>query len=197
VVAGVVLLAGGEATRLPGKLALPSPDLPLVVRTYRNLAGERDIVLSRAATFDPALAALLPIPYVVDRSPARGPLAGLLTAFETVSWPLAFAIAGDMPFVDRAFLARLEAAWQPGDEALVPAYARDGATQIEPLAALYDRRAFLREGAHVLESRRGSIRLVLERLRTRYVETEDPRLFTNVNTPSDYAALRAQERQPA
>jgi len=194
---GVVLLAGGEATRLAGKLALPSSGVPLLVRTYRNLAGEREIVLSRAATFDPALAALLPIPAVVDRAPARGPLGGLLSAFESVTWPAAFAIAGDMPFVDRAFLERMEAAWLPGDEALVPAYARDGAMQSEPLAALYDRSAFLREGARVFESGRGSLRLVLERLRTRYLENEDPHLFANINTPADYAALRAQERQPA
>ena len=194
---GVVLLAGGKATRLPGKLSLPSPELPLVVRTYRNLAGEREFVLSRAAAFDPALAALLPIPFVVDRAPARGPLGGLLSALASVTWPAAFAIAGDMPFVDRAFLERLEAAWQPGDEALVPAYVRDGVTHTEPLAALYDRIAFLREGTRVFESGHGSVRFVLERLRTRHLENEDPRLFANINTPHDYAALRAQERLPA
>lgn len=193
---GVVLLAGGGATRLPGKLALPSPDVPLVVRTYRNLAGDRDFVLSCAASFDPALAALLPIPAVADRTPGRGPLGGLLSALASVAWPAAFAIAGDMPFVDRAFLERMEAAWQAGDEALVPAYVRAGTTHTEPLAALYDRVAFLREGTRVFESGRGSVRLVLERLRTRYLENENPRLFANINTPHDYAALRAQERLP-
>ncbi len=192
---GVVLLAGGRATRLPGKLALPSDGEPLLVRTYRNLAGNREIVLSRSAEFDPALAAMLPIRAVVDAAPARGPLGGLLATLASVPWECAFAVAGDMPFVDAAFLDRLDAARLPGDEAVVPAFERDGTLHAEPLAALYDRAAFLREGRRVFESGRGSLRLVLAALRTRYVHGEDPRLFTNVNTPEDYAALVCGEHQ--
>ncbi|GAC1542478.1 MAG: hypothetical protein NVS3B16_07500 [Vulcanimicrobiaceae bacterium] len=45
----------------------------------------------------------------------------------------------------------------------------------------------------MLRSGRGSLRVVIERLRTHVVRLGDERLFTNVNTPADYAALRAQE----
>ena len=42
----VVILAGGEATRLPGKLALDVGDVPLLVRVYRNVSPERETWLS-------------------------------------------------------------------------------------------------------------------------------------------------------
>jgi molybdopterin-guanine dinucleotide biosynthesis protein A len=43
----------------------------------------------------------------------------------------------------------------------------------------------------VLRSGRGAVRLVLERMRVRVYAAADARLFTNVNTPDDYAALPA------
>ena len=49
---GVIVLAGGEATRLPGKLFLDAGDLPLLVRVYRNVSCRpRDdaLVQGRAA----------------------------------------------------------------------------------------------------------------------------------------------------
>jgi molybdopterin-guanine dinucleotide biosynthesis protein A len=183
---------------MPGKLALPSAGLPLVVRTYRNLASDREIVLSRgAAPLDAAIEALLPIRCVIDRYEERGPLGGLLTVMEGLACERVFAIAGDMPCLDAAFLDRLEAAWRSGDEALVPAYESAGSRHVEPLAALYDRRAFLREGLPVLQSGRGAMRAVIAALRTHYVESEPPHLFVNLNTPSDFTALEARERQSA
>jgi len=195
--ASVVLLAGGEATRLPGKLGLASAGVPLVVRVYRNIASDREIVLSRGADFDRELLAQLPIASIVDRYERRGPLGGLLSAMATLTTPRVFAIAADMPNVDAALLDRIEAAWQPGDEAVVPGYDLDGERHIEPLAALYDRLAFIREGTRVLEDGRGSVRRVVERLKTRLHGGEERSLFTNLNTPADYAALQAKERQPA
>jgi molybdopterin-guanine dinucleotide biosynthesis protein A len=110
---------------------------------------------------------------------------------------LVFAVAGDAPFVDGAFVERLHAAWREGDEALVPVHERDGTPALEPLAALYDRAAFLREGFPVLRSGRGALRLVLERLRTRMIPFAPGPAFANVNTLEDYAIVRRQlEPQP-
>ena len=36
----------------------------------------------------------------------------------------------------------------------------------------------------------GKLRLVLDRLKTRYVPVRDEQAFANVNTPDDYAKLR-------
>ena len=104
--------------------------------------------------------------------------------------PWVFAVAGDAPFVDAAFIDRLEALLQPGDEALVPYRMIEGKRQIEPLAAIYAREPFVREGLPVLLSGNGALRTVIDRLVTRFVEIDDARIFANVNTPADYDAVR-------
>lgn len=189
---GVVILAGGQATRLPGKLELRAGELPMLVRVYRNVSPGRRTVISSNGALAPALDAALDCPKITDRFPRRGPLGGLLSTLDALSEPLFFAVAGDAPFVDAAFIDRLASAWRPGDEAVVPVHEARGFEQLEPLAALYDRASFVREGTAIFESR-GSLHAVLERLRIRRytVEGKDTRIFTNINTPEDYAAAVA------
>lgn len=186
---GVLILAGGEATRLPNKLALAAGEVPMIVRVFRNVSPGRRTYISCKATFPPEIDELLPCPMVVDRWPKRGPLGGMLSAMEEMPTPLVFTVAGDAPFVAAPFIDRLTRAWQPDTEAIVPVRVRDGREQLEPLAAVYDRLAFVREGLDVVRSGEGKLRLVIDRLRTQKVAIEDPRVFTNVNTPADYAAL--------
>jgi molybdopterin-guanine dinucleotide biosynthesis protein A len=38
------------------------------------------------------------------------------------------------------------------------------------------------------------MRLVIDRLRTKFVTPSDPRIFMNVNTPQDYDALKGALR---
>jgi molybdopterin-guanine dinucleotide biosynthesis protein A len=189
--AGVLILAGGDATRLPGKLALAAGELPMLARVYRNLAAGRETWLSVKSALSPELDALLPAPAALDRWNARGPLGGMLTTMARMRSRWVFAAAGDAPFVDAALVDALCAARQPGDEAVVPVSVEGGEARYEPLAALYDRLAFLRAGFPVLRSGRGALHLVIERLRTRTYRGHDARTLTNVNTPDDYAALRA------
>jgi molybdopterin-guanine dinucleotide biosynthesis protein A len=120
----------------------------------------------------------------------RGPLSGLLSSIGEARTPWVFACAGDAPFVDAALIDMLEARIESGDEAVVPRRVCDGETQIEPLAALYLGAAFLREGLPVLTGGNGALRMVIDRLKTRFVDVDDEKLFTNVNTPDDYAAIR-------
>jgi molybdopterin-guanine dinucleotide biosynthesis protein A len=188
---GVLILGGGEATRLPGKLELAAGGLPMLARVYRNVGAGRETWLAGKGSYAAALDAHLPAPVAIDRWSLRGPLSGLLTTMARMRARWVFAVAGDAPLIDAAFVDRLAALRQPGDEALVPVHERDGKRQLEPLAALYDRLAFLREGLPVARAGGGALRMVIDRLRTRYVEVEDARVFTNVNTPDDYAALRA------
>ena len=190
--AGVIVLAGGEAKRLPGKLFLDAGDLPLLVRVYRNVSAGRETYLSCNGALPFAVDTLIDAPAVVDRWPLRGPLAGLLSTMSVMRAPWAFAVAGDAPFVNAAFIDRLEALIEPGVEAIVPRRLRDGALQIEPLAALYSREAFFREGWPLLASGSGALRAVIDRLHTRYVDIDvaDENIFANVNTPDEYAAFR-------
>ena len=187
--AGVCILAGGEATRLPGKLALDVGDVPMLVRVYRNVSPGRDTWLSTKGPLPDAIGAHVGAPQVVDRWPLRGPLSGLLSTLSEMRTEWVFAVAGDAPFVDAAFIARLEQFATEQYDAVVPMH-DENAKRIEPLAALYRRDAFVREGLPVLLGGEGKMRLVIDRLRTRFVPVDDERAFANVNTPDDYAKLR-------
>jgi len=183
---GVLILAGGQASRLPNKLELAAGALPMIARVYRNVSAGRETFVSCKGTFPAEIDALLPCPMVVDRWPLRGPLAGILSTMAEMRSPYVFAVAGDAPFITTSLIDRLVRRLRPGDEAVVP---RHGG-QIEPLAALYDRQAYLQAGIPTLMGGKGALRLVLDALHTNYVEMEeDERLFANVNTPADYAAV--------
>jgi molybdopterin-guanine dinucleotide biosynthesis protein A len=186
-----IILAGGEATRLPGKLFLEAGDLPMLVRVHRNVsAAGRPAVLSCKDALPYEIDRMIDAPRVLDRWPLRGPLSGLLSTMNEVRTPWVFAVAGDAPFVDAAFIDRLAAEIRPGDEAIVPRRTTNGKTILEPLASLYLRDAFLREGVPVLLGGDGALRLVIDRLQARFVDVDDERIFTNVNTPADYAAVK-------
>jgi molybdopterin-guanine dinucleotide biosynthesis protein A len=185
---GVAILGGGAATRFPGKLEAVLGDVPLIVRVYRNLGTTRTTYISCNTTFAPEVDALLPVPMVVDRFPGRGPLAGLLATMHEMPTPLVFAVAGDAPYIGEALLERLLAAYRPGDEAVVPIH---HGTEIEPLAAVYDRSAFLRAGTIALRDGDASLRAVIAALRTRFVAIPPAAAacFANVNTPADFDRL--------
>jgi len=176
---------------LPGKLELDVGGLPLLARVYRNLGGDtaREAFLSCKATLPPELDALLLAPAVVDRWSQRGPLGGMISTMTRMRSRWVYVSAGDTPFVNAAFVASLAAERRPGDEAVVPVHDVEGKALLEPLAALYDRLAFLREGVGILRSGRGALRLVIERLAARRVPAADPRVFTNVNTLTEYRGL--------
>lgn len=186
----VILLAGGEATRLPGKLYLDAGDLPLLVRVYRNVSAGRTTTVSCKGALPYEIGLLIDAPTVVDRWPLRGPLSGLLSTMSELRAPWVFAAAGDAPFIDAAFIDRLEALIAPGDEAIVPRRLAGEETLTEPLASLYSREAFLREGLPVLSAGNGGVRTVIDRLSTHYVDIDDDRIFANVNTPDEYVSLR-------
>jgi molybdopterin-guanine dinucleotide biosynthesis protein A len=186
---GVCILAGGEATRLPGKLALAVGDVPMLVRVYRNVSPGRQTWLSTKGPLPPEITTQIDAPQVVDRWRLRGPLSGLVSTMSEMTTPWVFAVAGDAPFVTSAFIDELAAHVRDDLDAIVPQ--NEGERKgIEPLAALYRREAFVREGLAVIERGEGALRLVIDRLRAAFVGVRDARIFTNVNTPQDYAALR-------
>jgi len=192
--AGVVIVGGGEATRLPGKLALDAGGVPLVVRTYRNVSAARETFISCKGTFPAEVDKLLEAPLVVDRWPRRGPLAGLLTTMACMRSRRVFAVAGDAPFIDEAFLDALEHAWCAGDEAVVPAHGRGKASILQPLAALYDRLAFLREGFAELRDGGASVAAVARRLRARLLRVGNVEPLRSINTRADYERLLRELR---
>ncbi len=201
---GVLILVGGEATRLPGKLTLETGDaterLPMIARVYDNMTcgRKREVVLSGKATFARDLDARLAAPLVIDRWARRGPLGGMLSSFAQMRARFVFVAAGDAPLLAIAFAERLARAYEPGDEALVPSAheSEHAPPSLEPLAALYDRRAFIAAGMPILRGGRGALHLVIAAMRTRLVAIDDAHALTNVNSPADYAAFRASVQNP-
>lgn len=168
----------------------------MLARVYRRLAaGSRPCLVSARAELEPALAALVPAPVVVDEYAQAGPLGGLVSAAVRVSTPLLFAAAGDLPDLDAAFVDDLEreydrrAAAGEKPEAIVPAWP-DG--KLEPLAALYLTRAIADCGRRALAAGRRKVTAAFEGLRVvRFaVRPEDEGRLVNVNTPRDYDGYR-------
>jgi molybdopterin-guanine dinucleotide biosynthesis protein A len=180
----VVILAGGQATRFPGKLERPIGDVPLLVRTYRNLREAFPVYIAVNHAPDPSIGALLDAQIVFDRTPQRGPLAALLTALERVRESRAFVVAGDMPFVHSRTLSAMLESWQANDEAVI---ALDEVGDPQPLLAIYDRIAFIRTAAEVNMERDG-VKDVLVRLRWRGVTLKDRSATFNINTEQQYYA---------
>jgi molybdopterin-guanine dinucleotide biosynthesis protein A len=161
----------------------------MLVRVYRNVSPGRQTWLSTKGPLPPEITTQIDAPQVVDRWRLRGPLSGLVSTMSEMTTPWVFAVAGDAPFVTSAFIDELAAHVRDDLDAIVPQ--NEGERKgIEPLAALYRREAFVREGLAVIERGEGALRLVIDRLRAAFVGVRDARIFTNVNTPQDYAALR-------
>jgi molybdenum cofactor guanylyltransferase len=180
----IVILAGGRATRFPGKLEASLDGEPVLAHVYHHVREIAPTMIAGRDTFSDTLDAQLDCPIVVDRWPDRGPLGGLLSAAYETSAARIFALAGDAPRVTADIVNLVAGAWQDGDEAVVPEH--DG--RLEPLAALYDREALMREGWECLHAQDHSMHALLSRLRVRKVPC-DARPFANINTSADLALL--------
>jgi molybdopterin-guanine dinucleotide biosynthesis protein A len=190
----IVLMAGGLATRLPGKLALPIGGMPMLERVYRQLTkGGLPCIVSARKPLDATLASAIPAPVVLDAYPDAGPLGGLVSAAHRVTTPLLFAAAGDLPNLDASFVDAIVREYDRLDgsgaapDAVVPVWP-DG--KLEPLAALYNARAIARSGKAALDAGRRKVTAALEGLHvaTFAVGPEDEARLANVNTPGDYNA---------
>ena len=134
-----------------------------------------------------------PVPVVVDRIAGAGSLGGLYTALMEAPTEQVLVIACDMPYLTAPFLARLVSLGKDVDVA-VPRDARGR----HPLCASYSRRV-----AGHLKARidSGDLRVIeaVADLNVRELGPDelapfdpDGLLLLNVNTPDDYARVRAE-----
>jgi molybdopterin-guanine dinucleotide biosynthesis protein A len=177
----ILLLAGGSATRFPGKLEHDIEGQPMIVKVFARLAqGRWPVYIAGKGSFAPEVDAALRAPLLIDRWSPRGPLHALLSACPFIAADRIFAVAADQPQLEPEVLERLAAAWRPGDEAVVPEHAGG----VEPLAALYDRIALLREGLRLRRAGRAAMRDLIAAVATRFVPMESG-YFCNINRRSD------------
>ncbi len=188
----IVILAGGRAKRLPGKLQAEFGGTTLLARVIENLKPlGAEIVLSIDADFDPAVAEELGIRTVVDVTPERGPVAALASTIATVGTPYFFAAPGDAPFVDSSFVTSLALARRDGDEAVVAFEGEAPLGRLHPLPALYERAAFIRAARKALSTEKPSLHAVLGTLAVRRVAFPEGDLrLLNVNTSEDLESAK-------
>jgi molybdopterin-guanine dinucleotide biosynthesis protein A len=188
----IVILAGGRAKRLPGKLQAEFGGTTLLARVIENLKPlGAEIVLSIDADFDPAVAEELGIRTVVDVTPERGPVAALASTIATVGTPYFFAAPGDAPFVDASFVTSLALARRDGDEAVVAFEGDAPLGRLHPLPAFYERAAFIRAARKALATEKPSLHAVLGTLAVRRVAFPDGDLrLLNVNTSEDLESAK-------
>ena len=129
---------------------------------------------------------------IPDLYPGEGPLGGILTALQhtrhetTADWSL--IVACDMPEVSAGFLQRLLAAAEAsGADALLPA---GPSGKLEPLCAVYHRRALAAMGRHFARGVR-KVTAALQGVPTVCISVPELAPFQNVNTPEDWAGYAA------
>ncbi len=188
----VIILAGGRAKRLPGKLQAEIGGTTLLARVVDNLKPlGAEIVLSVDADFDETIAQGLGVRSVVDVTPERGPVAAIATAIATIGTAYFFAAPGDAPFVDASFVTSLALARREGDEAVVAFEGQAPLGRLHPLPAMYQRAAFMRAARKALATEKPSLHAVLGGLAVRRVAfPEGERRLLNVNTPEDLERAR-------
>lgn len=180
----VVILAGGRATRFPGKLLADAGGMSLAVRVANNVRDVGPIVMSVAAGTPSDRFASIDCSVVEDDLPGRGPLEGVVSAARTVTTPWLFVVAGDAPFIESAHLLAMAAQRRPGIEAIVATHGNP--PEMQPLCGLYDREALLREAEAELRSGRGAVRAVVGRLHGQAFPFADPLVVASINTPAEY-----------
>ena len=182
----VVILAGGRASRFPGKLEREFRGEPLVLRVLRNVRDAGPVFVAANCTFPAAIDAALDCPLVIDRWPGAGPLAALHTALGEIPYERVFAVSADMPFVNAGAARELLGHWRDGLDAVA---AVDGSGHVQPLCAVYDRRALLEAAGAALAQRQSSVKSAMERLRIERVALQDDRVLAGINTPEDLVAV--------
>ena len=191
-------MAGGPATRLPGKLALDVSGEPMLMRALRRLTepGWACVISVRTPLSVPLTSAENAADWetAVDEIADGGPLGGLCSAARRARTPLLFAAAGDLPNLSAEFASDLLAAYhaaRPREPAAVLPTWPDG--HVEPLAALYDRDALVRGATAALAAGKRKVTAALDGLDVLAypIRPADEEALLNVNTPQDYERLRA------
>ena len=135
------------------------------------------------------------LPAVPDIYHGRSALVGLHAGLFACRAPWAAVVSCDLPFVTGELLMYLASLRNEIYDAVAPMQA-DGRPQ--PLCALYARERCLETVEHLLESDEHRPRVLLQRVRTRWVTSDElanlddaPQFFMNINTPEDYALAKS------
>ena len=184
-----VILTGGSSRRMGrDKALLPFGESTLLQTLIDRYAPLGPVAVSVDAAGRFPFHGALELP---DVFPGQGPMNGIVSAFRAVDAEELFLTAVDLPNGDTALMQHLAELRGEADVCLVTR----GPKGIEPLFAVYGKRCRQIAEACLAEGRR-SLMVLFDRVTVRSVAPEElpgfdlERIFTNVNTPEDYAALQ-------
>jgi len=167
-----VVLAGGAATRFPGKLELL---LPGVVASLAAVLRDV-IVLGKEGAALPAV----DVPVWREPASVRHPLFGVAWALEHAEGRDVIVAAGDMPAIPASLVRALAE-----DCGSAPAVVPRHPAGTEPLVARY--RPAAAEALRAAAEAGRPTRAVVEELKPEWLEVPDASAFANVNRPEDLA----------
>jgi molybdopterin-guanine dinucleotide biosynthesis protein A len=184
-----VVLAGGKSSRLgQDKTAVLYQGQTLLERSARLLGAccEEVFVSCRDPRIVPPGLTVLE-----DETERVGPLGGITTALRHLGGPV-FALACDLPFMERRFLdALIQAREARPEPCLMTAWEQRDTGFIEALVAIYEPAALPLFEAGIAAGHFKLSRLIPPHLRhTLVYGPEDSRFFFNVNYPQDLGRLR-------
>ncbi len=188
-----LILAGGRGSRLGfrEKALIDINGKPLIAFVIESLEKVVDeiIISARDEAQGELLKTIYPdMHYAYDMYENTGPLAGILSGLSVCKDEYCFISACDMPFINEKVVYLLFSKCR-GYDAAIP---RQSDGFLEPLHAVYNRRAMMKETKKSLENSETTILAPISRLHVNYVSFEeiskiDPDLttFMNINTCDD------------
>jgi molybdopterin-guanine dinucleotide biosynthesis protein A len=191
-----VILAGGASSRMgSNKALLPYRGGRFIESIHRTLSELFPEVM--IVTNNPEQYRFIPCRKVPDLLPGLGALAGIHSALHHAGNPCIFAVACDMPYLNRNLIRHL-AGLIRGNDVVIP----ESAHGVEPLHAFYSKSA-LPAVENSLKGGRKRIVSFFPHVQVRIASSKevarfDPAFasFWNVNTPDDYFRLREEELLP-
>jgi len=186
------ILAGGASRRM----GTDKSQLLIERQTFTERIAETLLMVADSVTLvgGQASSGLL---RVADLYPQWGALGGLHAALAACESDWAVVVACDLPFVTAELFSFL-GGMRLDHDAVVPIQ-QDGRPQ--PLAALYRVDPCLQRATELIEAGRRRPLDLLETVNTCWVQfdqltnlAQSERFFANINTPSDYDAIRGHSR---
>lgn len=188
------ILAGGASSRMgtdKARLRLGQQTfVEKIAGALSSIAARTSVVSSRPESD------AFGLPVVADVYAQRGALGGLHAALAHARADWVAVVSCDLPFVTKALFVRLASFIREETQAVAPVQS-DGRRQ--PLCALYARDECLEIAEELLRADELRPRVLLGRVRTRWVAFEEladlthARLFfRNINMPEDYRAACAE-----